>query len=103
MTGSGKNNMDALTISELLAAIVLIGGALGVIIRYISPAVKIGDRVASLERHEKDNRKMIEENELSNRLLCKAMIALIDNKLTNNNDDGLKNVKSELMDFITKG
>lgn len=95
--------MDVLTVAELLAAIILIGGALGVIVKYLSPAVKIGDRVKALEDHEKNNLKMIEENELSNRLLCKAMIGLIDNRLTGNNIDNLKIVKSELMDFITKG
>lgn len=99
--------MDNMTVTELLAAIVLIGGALGVLVKFIFlplvKALKIGDRVTALESHEITNLKMIEENELSNRLLCKAMIALIDNRLTNNNIDNLKIVKSELMDFITKG
>lgn len=94
---------ETITLTELLATIVLTGGALTMLAKFIFPAIKIGDRVATLERHEKINLKMIEENELSNRLLCKAMIGLIDNRLTGNNIDNLKIVKSELMNFITKG
>lgn len=61
------------------------------------------NRVSELERHERQNYQLIQENEMSNKLLCKAMIALIDNRITNNNIDGLKLVKAELIGHITGG
>lgn len=102
---------DNITLTELLTAIVLAGGALGIMTKFVfvpliqalKASMKMDDRVAALERHEKTNLQMIQDSELSSRLLCKAMIALIDNRLTGNNIDNLRLVKVDLMDFITKG
>ena len=95
--------MNNLTVAELCGLVILLGGVLGVFAKWVYPAIKLIDRVSRLEEHEKKTFNMIERNEQADKLLCKAMLSLIDNKLTNNNIDGLRIVKADLLDFITKG
>lgn len=94
--------MEDILLLEFVGGVILLGSFVGVLVKYLKPVLKIGDRVDRLERHEQEIREIVEDGELSNRLLCKAMIGLIDSRLTGNNNDTLQIIKSDLMNFLTK-
>ena len=95
--------MQNLTVHELCTIIVLVGGVIGVFAKWLYPALKMGDRMDKVERYQKKIFDKLDAGEVADKLICKAMIELIDNRLTNNNVENLRTVKGEMMGFITCG
>lgn len=87
-------------IVALCAAIITITGAMTIIYRIVSPAFKVIGRVTTLERRQEDFKKKLDEDKRANNILCKAMLALIDNRITDNCIDNLKIVKTDLVNFL---
>ncbi len=93
-----------ITVQALLAlagGLSILGGAGAVIWRMASPAISVSRRVAALERHEKKNIEVLHENIVTNNLLCRAVIALIDNRISGNSIETLNIVKKEMLDHLT--
>lgn len=90
-------------VMSFLSGIIVIGGVISIFTGYVSPVLKIGKRIEYLEKQETSNFKLTTDTQYTSNLLCKAMIAMIDDKLTGSNLDGLKKIKDELMEHITKG
>ena len=100
------------------AAIITISGAIGAIIKWVNkakePNIKLLSRLDEhdqlLIRHETEICKIydklniddetIEDIEEGNRVTQKALLAIIDQLLTGNNTDNLKEVKEELQQFL---
>ena len=69
------------------------------------------DNSAKLEEHDKaieelqhradKNYKAIDEIKDMQSLLVRSMIELLDNRITGNNIDGLKQIKKEMLDYLT--
>lgn len=94
------------------------GGAAAVLsiialFKYIIPAIKSGigvnkntSRIEALEKGHaaivESIKEMREESKTADRLLVCAMIAVVDSRMTNNNIEGLKETKGDLMDFLKK-
>ncbi len=90
------------TLLALAGGVSIIGSAAIVIIRVIKPAIGLSKRITSLERHEKENLGVLEENVITNNLLCRAVIALIDNRITGNSFEGLNSIKKEMLEHLTR-
>ena len=84
------------------ALIVTIGGAVTVIVNWLRPAKKFADRVKDLEAHDARDYIVINDIKETNKLLCKGIICLLDNKITNNSIDKLKEVKEEIQQHLIK-
>ena len=94
--------LDSITLTEFTLAALNIGTLITLVVKGVRPALKLGDRISRLERHERENYELLEKNRKSYRLLCKAMLGLIDNRITGNNEEGLKLVKADLIEFLSE-
>lgn len=80
----------------------------GVYAKFRKPSA---DNSAKLEEHDKaieelqhradKNYKAIDEIKDMQSLLVRSMIELLDNRITGNNIDGLKQIKKEMLDYLT--
>lgn len=91
------------------AAIGVIGGGVAIIIKTFSPlidTVKRSDfkalekRVELVEEYCKSDKARIANIESFNRVLCKALFAILDHELTGNSIDKLNKAKLALQDYI---
>ena len=108
--------MGTWTISELIdrllaacGAISIFGGAFIVIRRWLNPAFKFRKRVDDLEKKQKaqemcneGTNKLLEEIVNTNKLLCRSMIVLLDHSITGNGIENIKQVKSDLLNYLTE-
>lgn len=102
------------TITSLLAfcgAISVVGGAIAMIYKaykqYRKPSDDNSHKLAEHDKRLEDlEEKVIKDYDSINEireavsLLCQGMIDLIDNRLTNNNMDGLKKTKGDMIKYL---
>ena len=89
-------------IIQILSAVVLIGAAGAVIVKFIAPAMRINARISEVERRQKiDYDTMTDMRKLSG-LLCRGMMCLIEHEVTGNGIIKLKEVKEDMQDYLIK-
>lgn len=106
------------TVLAICGGISIVGGAAGVIYGWIKPALKLKSRVktleqvvdpelkekvAKLEENVQKDYKSIQEIKDMQSLLCQGMIAMIDNRITGNNIEGLKKTKEDMIKHLSQG
>jgi hypothetical protein len=72
---------------------VLVGGAVGVLRRWIAPFVKTQERLQDLETSHRKTEEGIG-------VLCKCMLALMDNSITGNSIEQIKNARDEMRNYL---
>ena len=82
------------------ALIVTVGSAISVIAKGVRPAKKFADRVKELETHDVRDYAVINDIKETNKLLCKGIICLMDNKISGNDIAKLKKTKDEIQDHL---
>lgn len=60
-----------------------------------------GKSIEELQKRADKNYKAIDEIKDMQSLLVRSMIELLDNRITGNNIDGLKQIKKEMLDYLT--
>lgn len=83
--------------------LITLGGAGTVIYKLFHPAFKLKNRVDKLEINVEKDYKSIQEIRDMQSLLCQGMIALIDNRITGNNIEGLKKTKEAMIKHLSEG
>lgn len=97
-------------ISPYLSGIVLLGGAIAVIWKWIAPAFKITktvkentERIKKVEEHQANDLNSLKEMESSMKLQNKAMLQVINHFIDGgNNIAGLKAAREELTELLMK-
>ena len=69
------------TILAICGGISVIGGAAAVIHKWIAPAVKLNDRVETLERHDKRDYEAMRESKARDRTIQEPFVSMRENKL----------------------
>lgn len=80
----------------------LAGGAFAVIWKAVNPAVKLGKRVEVLEEKSAKDYAAINDIKDAQSILCQGMIALIDSRLTGNNEENLKKTKDSMIKYLAE-
>jgi hypothetical protein len=91
------------TINTLLAlcgAIAIVGGAWTIIKRCLAPAFKLTKKVDSLENKVLANCRLLEEIAMFNKMLCRSMVVLLDHSITGNGIEKVKEIKSEMQNYL---
>lgn len=78
----------------------IVGGAIAVIMKVIRPILKINARVEELENHDRKDFETLQRVEKQLNTILRSQVAIIDNRLTGNCVENLKNVKEDLNDCI---
>ena len=92
-----------ITMSGILAvcgAISVIGGAIAILYKWASPAIKLKNQVDELSESNAELTKKLELLTDNTQALCRCVLALLDSNINGNNIDSLKAVKDELQDFL---
>lgn len=99
--------MDNITISEawgivvaFLGGIIALGSAWAVIKKI--PFASHEKRIKELENYEKKHSETLKSTVEMGNLLCRAMIAMLDNQITGDSIDDIKTIKKELIEYVTK-
>lgn len=84
----------------IAGGIVVLYNASKAILEALSPFKTMKRKI---EKHDilldNDNKRLL-SIEKSNQMLCKSMLALLDHEITGNSVDKLKNVKSEMQNYL---
>ncbi len=101
------------TILSICGGISIIGGAIGILYNAYNqtnkPKKDIENRLQAIENDVSEIKRKLEkdymqisENREDMNLIMRSMLNLIENKLTNNNIDGLKKTRDELINALTE-
>lgn len=102
--------MDKLTLTQvrdfvivllaILAFIVLIGNVVKTIKEWSSPAVSEAEWRRGVDASLEDNKERIETLEAGNKVICKALIAILSHEINGNSVDKLQKAVSDLNDYL---
>lgn len=97
------------TLLAICGGVSIIGGAVAVVWKLIRPATQMVDRVETLERHDKESYKHMEEVEkaLKNventqKETIKCLVSMLNHEITGNGVEEMKKTRDELIDLIGK-
>ena len=90
------------TILAICGGISVIGGAAAVIHKWIAPAVKLNDRVETLERHDKRDFEAMNEIKERDGLIMEALINMLNSQISGNNIEQLKKTRDKLISYLSK-
>jgi len=96
-------------ISPYLSAVVLIGGAVAVIVKWISPALKLaqdvkrmGERIDKLEEHDRKDLSVLEDFDRRMKAQNRAMLSVVNHMIDGNGIERLRESRDELQDLLMK-
>ena len=90
------------TFLAICGGVSIVGGAIAVIWKAVNPAVELGKRVEILEGKADKDYVSINEIKEAQSILCQGMIALIDSRLTGNNEENLKKTKDSMIRYLAE-
>ena len=80
--------------------IITAGAVFGVIAKWIRPAFQLKKRFDRIETETNENRVRIASIGELNILMCRGIITLMDNAVTGNSADKIKQAKQEMQDYL---
>ena len=86
----------------ICGGISIVGGAIAVIWKVANPAVKLGKRVEVLEGKSAKDYEAINDIKDAQSILCQGMLALIDSRLSGNNEENLKKSKDSMIKYLAE-
>jgi hypothetical protein len=89
------------TILAICGGISVIGGA-AVIHKWIAPAVKLNDRVETLERHDKRDYEAMQEIRERDSLIMETLVTMLNSQISGNNVEQLKKTRDKLISYLAQ-
>ncbi len=90
------------TILSACGGISIIGGALAILWKWVSPAIKLNKRVEALEEHDKRDYEMLQKFAERDSLILETLITLLDSHITGNNEAELKKTRDKLTSYLVQ-
>lgn len=98
--------MDLLELGQTILAICggisIVGGAAAVIHKWISPAIKLSDRVETLERHDKRDYEAMQEIKERDSLIMETLVTMLNNQISGRNEEQLKKTRDKLISYLAQ-
>ena len=85
----------------ICTAVITVGGAVTVILKWFSPLIKLSSRVAEIERRQKLDCASLNDLKDMNAILCRGMLSLIEHQVSGDSINELKKSKDELRVYLT--
>jgi len=86
-------NQIIAVVGAICSAVIIVGAAAAVIRRWASPFVSMQERVSKLETSHETTNNGVE-------VLCKCMLALMDNAVTGDSVDKIREARDEMQSFL---
>lgn len=98
--------MDIMETVQIILAICggisVVGGAAAVIHKWVSPAIKLSDRVSVLEQHDKRDYEAMQEIKERDALIMETLVTMLNNQISGRNEEQLKKTRDKLISYLTK-
>lgn len=86
---------------SICGGISIVGGAVAVIIKWVSPAFKLNKRVETLEEHDKRDYEVMKKISDRDALIMETLITMLDNQLSGgSNINELKKTRDKLTNYL---
>lgn len=101
--GNSMGIMDVIeTILAVCGGISIIGGAIAVIKKWISPAIKLNSRVEVLERHDKRDFEAMQEIKERDSLIMETLVTMLNSQISGENKEQLKKTRDKLISYLAQ-
>lgn len=97
------------SVLSICGGISIVGGAVAVIWKFIKPATLIADRVETLERHDKESYKQMEELQKllaevqsTQKETIRCLLSMLNHEITGNGVEEMKKIRDEITNMIVK-
>lgn len=98
--------MDLLELGQTILAICggisIVGGAAAVIHKWISPAIKLSDRVTTLEQHDKRDYEAMKEIKERDSLIMETLVTMLNSQISGSNIEQLKKTRDKLISYLAQ-
>lgn len=96
-------------IQPVLTAIVLVGGALAVIYKWVKPLFNIKvtvehnvEEISRLKQHAKSDLETLEQLQELSKAQCGAMLCIINHMITGNGVENMKKTRDSIQELLIK-
>lgn len=98
--------MDLIEIGQTILAVCggisIVGGAAAVIHKWVSPAIKLSDRVSMLEMHDKRDYEAMQEIKERDSLIMETLVTMLNNQISGRNEEQLKKTRDKLISYLAQ-
>lgn len=89
-------------ILSVCGGISIIGGAVAVIHKWISPAIKLNERVEVLEQHDRQDFETLKRISERDSMILEVLSTMLDSQISGNNIDQLKKTREKLTQYLAQ-
>ena len=89
-------------ILSICGGISLIGGAVAVIHKWISPAIKLNERVEVLEQHDRQDFGTLKRISERDSMILEVLSTMLDSQISGNNTEQLKKTREKLTQYLAQ-
>lgn len=87
---------------SICGGISIIGGAVAVIHKWISPAIKLNERVEVLEQHDRQDFETLKRISDRDSMILEVLSTMLDSQISGNNTDQLKKTREKLTQYLAQ-
>lgn len=87
---------------SICGGISIIGGAAAVIHKWISPAIKLNERVEVLEQHDRQDFETLKRISERDSMILEVLSTMLDSQISGNNTDQLKKTREKLTQYMAQ-
>ena len=87
---------------SICGGISIIGGAVAVIHKWISPAIKLNERVEVLEQHDRQDFETLKRISERDSMILEVLSTMLDSQISGNNTDHLKKTREKLTQYMAQ-
>lgn len=90
------------TILAICGGVSIVGGAIAVIYKWVSPAIKMSDRVKILEQHDKRDYESMQEIKERDSLIMETLVTMLNSQISGSNIYQLKKTRDKLISYLAQ-
>ena len=87
---------------SICGGISIIGCAVAVIHKWISPAIKLNERVEVLEQHDRQDFETLKRISERDSMILEVLSTMLDSQISGNNTEQLKKTREKLTQYLTQ-
>ena len=87
---------------SICGGISIIGGAAAVIHKWISPAIKLNERVEVLEQHDRQDFETLKRISERDSMILEVLSTMLDSQISGNNTEQLKKTREKLTQYLAQ-
>lgn len=87
---------------SICGGISIVGGAVAVIHKWISPAIKLNERVEVLEQHDRQDFETLKRISERDSMILEVLSTMLDSQISGNNTEQLKKTREKLTQYLAQ-